>query len=459
MVLSSTTDIVNALVAKGVLTEEEGALLNKGREGEAAGQAKAMKKASKLSVSDAIDNAKIYGDIRVRYERRDIDRVDPTAANNGNYETNRSRYKFTLGAETKSGDWYSDIAFAASSNGRSDNVTFGDGGLGGGDLGMSAKDKGAVYIKRAMLGWNATPWLSIEAGRTKNPLYMVNSMVFDHDIVMEGVNEKLNYKLGETNLFANFGQWIYTGGGIQNNNLPGTTNQPTSRQNMILAFQAGAQQAFNDRTSAKAAIGYYDYTSNIKGGTPFKPFIGNLAADTSTNVQGTNDLAILDVLGEANYMATSNIGVRPYAEYAYNTNGSDRKAAACNAYGGSWCTASTDDTAWLVGITVGSAKDLKSFEGKKMAQGDWSLNLWYQSVGTYALDQNAVDTDIFDGRLNMEGTSLKAQYNVQDNVALNFTGAWGDRKNDQYGTTYTKADLGVNGTKFNLYQFDVTYKF
>ena len=31
----STTDIVNALVAKGVLTEEEGALLNKGREGEA----------------------------------------------------------------------------------------------------------------------------------------------------------------------------------------------------------------------------------------------------------------------------------------------------------------------------------------------------------------------------------------------------------------------------------------
>jgi hypothetical protein len=39
MVLRSTTDIVNALVAKGVLTEEEGALLTKGHDGEVAGAA------------------------------------------------------------------------------------------------------------------------------------------------------------------------------------------------------------------------------------------------------------------------------------------------------------------------------------------------------------------------------------------------------------------------------------
>ena len=39
----STDDIVNALIAKGVLTEEEGALLQKGREGEKAGAAKKPK--------------------------------------------------------------------------------------------------------------------------------------------------------------------------------------------------------------------------------------------------------------------------------------------------------------------------------------------------------------------------------------------------------------------------------
>ena len=471
MVLRSTTDIVNALVAKGVLTEEEGALLNKGREGEAAGQAKALKKAGKVSISDAIDNAVVYGDIRARYERRNIDRTDATTGipAGSNMETNRSRYKITLGVETKSGDWYSDLAFALSSNGRSDNVTFGDAGLATyipsnstsnklSDAGMSAKDKGAVYLKRAMVGWKPTDWLAVEVGRMKNPLYMVNSMVFDHDIVMEGAQEKLNYKLNDnTKLFANLGQWVYTGGGIQANDGTGTT----ARQNMVLAFQGGVEQAFNDRLSAKAAIGYIDYTSNSNALGAYVPFTGNAAA-TST-ATGVNDLAILDVLGEANYMATSNIGVRPYAEYAYNTLGSDRRNSAIAASSGGIKTAlqaaGNDDSAWLVGVSVGSAKDLKSFAAKKMVAGDWSANLWYQSVGTYALDVNAVDTDIFDGRVNMEGTTLKAQYNVQDNVALNFTGAWGDRKNNAYGTTYSKADLGYNGTKFELYQFDVTYKF
>ena len=94
-----------------------------------------------------------------------------------------------------------------------------------------------------------------------------------------------------------------------------------------------------------------------------------------------------------------------------------------------------------------------------MAKDDWSLNLWYQDVGIWALDPNAVDTDIFDGRLNMKGTTLKAQYNVEDNLLLNFTGGWATRKNDAYGTTWTKADLNQNLKNFELYQFDVTYKF
>ena len=459
MVVNSTTDIVNALVAKGVLTEEEGALLNKGREGEAAGQAKALKKASKLSVSDAIDNAKIYGDIRARYERRNQD----LASNGGNYDANRSRYKITAGVETTSGQWYSDLAVAMGKGGRSDNVTFGDGYVGA-DAGMSTKDSQTLYVKRAMIGWKPTDWLAVEAGRTKNPLYMVNAMVFDHDIVMEGLNEKLNYKMGDTNLFANLGQWVYTGSGIAGNDTQGTT----SRQNVVLAFQAGVEQAFSDKFTAKGAIGYYDYTANgmnAKGvqQVPFVPYVGNTNVTTATAAAaGVNDLAILDILGEANYMVTSNIGVRPYGEYAYNTLGSDRfnsAVAAGGANAAAISAAGNDDSAWLVGISVGSAKDLKSFASKKMAKNDWNLNLWYQSVGTYALDPNAIDSDIFDGKLNMEGTSLKAQYNLEDNVALNFTGAWGDRKNNAYGTTYSKADIAVNGTKYELFQFDVTYKF
>lgn len=59
----STTDIVNALVTKGVLTEEEGALLTKGRAGEVESQAKKEKKISSGKVGGAVN---IRGYLQVR---------------------------------------------------------------------------------------------------------------------------------------------------------------------------------------------------------------------------------------------------------------------------------------------------------------------------------------------------------------------------------------------------------
>jgi hypothetical protein len=307
-----------------------------------------------------------------------------------------------------------------------------------------------------MLGWNATPWLAIEAGRMKNPLFMVNAMVFDHDIVFEGAQEKLKFTMGDTTLFGNVGQYIYMGKGVGSNNDSTTTQ----RQSMVLAFQGGLEQAFNSSTSAKAAIGSYVYTGkNTTSGTG-----GIIAGTTSGNFNPTtgdaistgspvNDISIVDALGEVNYMVSNNVGIRPYAEYAYNTRGSDRQTA-------SGIAGSNDDSAWLVGFSVASAKDFKSFQSKKMFAGDWNVNLWYQDVGVYALDPNSVDTDIFDGRVNMKGTSLKAQYNVQDNVMLNFTGGWGTRKNAQYATAAgAKVDLNGDVKSVDVYQFDVTYKF
>ena len=447
---SSTTDIVDALVSKGVLTEEEGKLISKGATSKAKADEKANK--SRISVGSFIDNATMYGDIRARYERRDADVVASTSPGSTsgvagqNFDNNRGRFKLTFGIETKSGNAYSDLAFAMGSNGRSDNSTFGKTSAGAYD-----KTDSALFVKRAMFGYNVTDWLSIEAGRMKNPLYSVNAMVFDYDIVFDGAQEKLKYKLGDTNLFANFGQYVYSGEKVASSN-GGTTT--TSRQNMLLAFQAGAEQAFvADKLSAKAAVGYYNYTANSGGAGKYVPMLGNTPA-TAENY-GVNDLAILDIPAEVNYMVSSSIGVRPYAEYAYNTNGSDRQRAAGVA-------GSNDDTAWLVGLTLGSAKDFKAFTGKKLAKNDWSANLWYQEVGTYALDQNSVDSDIFDGRLNMKGTVLKAQYMVEDNFALNFTGGWGSRKNSQYGTNAPKVDIGDKTTSiddYTLYQFDATYKF
>src|SRR5450830_290863 len=200
----STTDIVNALVSKGVLTEEEGALLTRGHDGEKEGQEKAMKKASKFKVSDAIDSETVYGDIRVRAEARSGNGINAatTAATNPSIdqERDRARYKLTLGVKTESGAFYTDLALAMGANGRSDNATFG-----GKDATANINNKETAYIKRAMIGYKATDWLTVEAGRMDNPLY-TTPMVWDADLTFEGLAEKVKFKAGDADIFLTAAQ-------------------------------------------------------------------------------------------------------------------------------------------------------------------------------------------------------------------------------------------------------------
>ena len=457
----STTDIVNALVAKGVLTEEEGALLTKGRTDEAAGQAKALKKAGKLKISDAIDSATVYGDVRVRYEHREGQGVGATAstAPNAGQTVERGRYKVTLGVKTESGNWYTDLALAMGSRGRSDNATFAS------FVGSNVNTKEALYVKRAMVGFKATDWLTLEAGRMDNPLY-TTPMVWDADLTVEGLAEKVNYKVNDNlALFGTAMQASYSGvGGKTSFTDPNSSAAgANTTSNEQLAFQGGAKYNFNDSTSGKAALTYSMFTHGGAGvasaTTGFNPGTGAASIGYSALV---NDLDTIEIPAEINYMTSSNIGVRLFGDYVYNTSADDRAkhsgiSAAANGSSGS------DDTAWMLGVMVGSAKDLKAFEGNKMAKGDWSARLWYQDVGVWAVDQNTVDSDFMDSRVNMQGTVFKTAYNVQDNVIVNFAYGHAKRKNDTFGTNASANaganDLALNLKSFDLLQFDLTYKF
>ncbi len=451
----STTDIVNALVAKGVLTEEEGALLTKGREMESAGQAKAMKKASKLKVSDAIDNATVYGDIRVRAEHREGDGIGAvsTTANN-DASRDRARYKMTLGVKTESGDWYTDLALAMGANGRSDNATFGK------SAAANINDKEQLFIKRAMVGVKATDWLSLEAGRLDNPLY-TTPMVWDADLTFEGLVEKAKFKAGNADIFLTAAQASYQGDRKSYSGTSAATDTTTAE---LFAFQGGAKFAINDSTSAKAALTYTTYNHNT-GKTPFSPTLNTSLIGTVTAAgAGVNDLDIIEIPAEVNWMVSSNVGVRVFGDYAYNTSGDDRykaavAATAAGAARNQVSAAGNDDTAWMLGVAIGSAKDLKAFEGNKMAKGDWSARIWYQDVGAYSVDANAVDSDFMDSRVNMKGTVIKAQYNFQDNVYANFAYGHATRKNDALGTGGAAKDLDLNLNSYDLVQLDLTYKF
>ena len=407
----------------------------------------------------------------------------------GEVNLQRARYKLTFGVATSAGDWYSDFAMAMGAKGRSDNADFGN-------LQANEVDsKQALFVKRAMIGWKATDWMTLEAGRMANPLY-TSSMVWDADLNVEGLAEKFKYTMGDTDFFATAVQSEYLGirklvggavagaapstwGGVSgtaaNGSLVGTAE--------MFAFQAGLRHAFNSNLTGKGALTYTTYSKNPyttnfgdgqTGYTAATTGTATLTTATATTVVtvpvaainsvgngvgsnqwGVNDLNVIEIPAEFNYMASNNIGIRLYEHFAWNTSADDRARNANIGLSG----AGSDDKAWSVGFVVGSAKDLKAFEGNKMAKGDWNAKIWYQSVGAWAVDAALVDSDIFEGRVNMEGTAFKAQYNVADNVLLNFTGAWGQKKNANL-YAFGIGDVSSRDIdKLDLYQFDLTYKF
>lgn len=477
----STFDLVQALVAKGVLTEEEALPLLKGREADIQLADKKVKKAAKLSVSDAVDNATLYGDMRVREEYRTgkgIGSFGTPAANvNAKQSRNRYRGKMTLGVKTEAGAWYSDLALAVGSAGRTDNFTFGGGTsstTGQSSTGTSAaagtsiSDKPQINLKRAMIGFKATDWLTVEAGLMANPLY-TTPMVWDADLTVVGLAEKITYPVGLGEAFGNLVQMAYTGDRNRTDpsNVAVDTTTPT---NELLAFQGGYKYPFSSTTTAKAALTYYYYThgdtyaGNALTANNHGVFTPKLGTDSSVGSQsGVNNLQILEIPAEVNWMVTNSIGVRAYGDYAVNLDADARANAAALAtptnaavYKG----ASGDDAAWLLGIVVGSANDLKSFEANKLVKGDWQARIWYQDVGVYSLDPNTPDSDFMDSRVNMKGVVLKGQYNFADNVALNAAYGHATRKNDAVGAVYAAGnDIGLNLTSFDLFQLDLTYKF
>src|SRR5262245_12190051 len=100
----TSSDVIYTLMAKGVLTEEEGHQLLDGRDKEVEAEKKAQKSAGRLTIAEFIDNATLYGDVRVRGEYRS---GEDAGVNSEDRE--RTRYKITFGIKTKANDFYTDL--------------------------------------------------------------------------------------------------------------------------------------------------------------------------------------------------------------------------------------------------------------------------------------------------------------------------------------------------------------
>ncbi len=434
----TTEDLVNALVTKGILTEDEAAILTKKHAGET--KARDQKVKSKLSISKYLDEGKLYGDIRVRQEWRNADEY----GGNESRDRSRQRYKITLGFKTKiSENWFTDLALSMGSKGRSDNATLGSGG----DQG----NKEELFVKRAMIGWAVNDWLTLQAGRIKNPLY-TKPMIWDKDLTWDGVSWKTKYKMSKQTT-------ISTTGGV--NTVTGDDTQTSmfdddKDSQYQLSAQVIGKHKFDKKSgpSAKVGLTYTMYTNDDDDGDIFDPTnIGQPAQNA------LNDLSLIEIPADYKMMVKPGLGMTVFGDYAYNIDGDDRRKAWINSNGGGNNGGADDNSAFMLGLGFGSYKDFKALDKGKQKKGDWKGNLWYQEVGTYSVDPNHVDSDIFDSKVNLKGIAFKGQYMIEDNVKFNIAYAHGEINDKSVGCTPGVAgDTKMCIDTMDLLQLDVTYK-
>ena len=434
---NTTEDLINALVTKGILTEDEALLLTKTSNGNYAKRNKEIK--SKLTISKHLEKATLYGDIRARQEWRNAKEY----GGNDEVDRSRQRYKITLGVKTNiTDDWYTDLALAMGSKGRSDNATLGSGGY--------EESKQAVYVKRAMIGWKPQDWLAIEAGRIKNPLY-TKPMVWDKDLTWDGIAVKAKHKLNKlTALEFKGGVNTMIGDDKQYKN---SSSSDVDSQYMG-AVQIVGKHKFDKKKgpSLKVGLTHTFYTNDEDGDVVFDP-----SAEGNTAQTYINHLSLIEIPVDYKLMVKPGIGMNLFGDFAYNLQGDDRRNAW--VVGGNE-GGKSDDTAIMVGLGFGSYKNFKALDKGKQKAGDWKGKLWYQEVGTYAVDPNHVDSDIFDSKVNTKGFAFKGQYLIEDNVKANIAFAKGKIADKTVGCTPgVKGDTGICLDDMSLVQMDVTYKF
>jgi polyhydroxyalkanoate synthesis regulator phasin len=462
----NTVDLVNALVTKGILTEEEGMNLVKGHEVEKDDMAAASKKnvSKGISISDALDSVQLTGDVRARYEYRKADGISEATPNlSASDELDRARYAYHIGFKAQSDDFFTEFRLASNASSRSPNVDLAKSDANG----TNSKTTGAVYVDRAYVGWNMAPWVTVIAGRMENPNY-TSVLTWDKDITPEGLTEKFKYTAGDAHLFANLSQWLIQGK-QEYTVLNGASTDKSTLQEYV--FQGGLEYDLSSISSFKIAPMFTTYTGNgTQGGNIYSKFIpglstvnnalGNYGANAGT--QGVNHLKVIDIPAQFDYMY-KDYGMRLWADYAVNTDADKRAAdagAAYNAFSG-------EDSAYLIGAQIGTSPDLKTWRKQStywgdtsgMRKGDWSGRLWWQHIEAFALDPNQIDSDIMNAQVNMEGWATSGIYMLSKNTFATATYAHGSRINKALGTGYSVDTNGVYADNYNLLQMDLTFKF
>jgi hypothetical protein len=443
--------------------------------------------AGKWKLSAPITELELYGDVRLRYEYRAGRTADNNLSTEDDWqERSRERYRLRIGLRgVLADDWFFGVRLETSNKRNSTNVTFG----GDGGTGPFAKDDDGIYVGQAYLGYKGFKDITLTGGRMPNPL-VTTLMTWDADINPEGVAEQwkhtFNLEFGggggaespqgyskdgksvsvaqtssepfklKIDVFANFAQFVYDDANPENPVGPrSTTTSQTGRirgnqlipntDAWLLAWQVGTRFTFPKNIYAQIAPTFYNYTGSgdsfnihFQGGSPF---VSN-SASMSQNQVGVNSLLIFDMPMEVGWKL-GELPMRIFGDFAVNLEADERAKGALHPDKGD------QRYAYQIGLGIGQLK-LKH---------DWQLEAFWQHSEQYSLDPNLVDSDIFDGRVNVEGVVVRGGYALSDAVIFNLTWGYGWRIDNALGTGGAH-DIAINPLdQYQIFQADLNVKF
>jgi Putative porin len=418
--------LIDILVKKGLINDQEAEDLRADLVKDFAATS-----AGKLNLSTPLTEFKISGDVRVRFE----DRTGKIAVTEDHLERERFRYRFrTSLAGRLLNNWAFGVRLETATGSRSSNVTMGD------DAGPFAKTNDAVNIGQIYATWTPTAEWTFTVGRMANPL-VTTSMVWDGDINPEGLSEQFKHRAGNNEFAVTLGQFLYSTSGNQNTTTVTATAPAGAKDLFLTAWQGSYKRYVEGATTffqiAPTVYAYYN-TDQRK----------NPAAFNSVMVAGNpapiNNLFVLEVPFEYDWVAANGVALRAFADVAINFDADKRAAKFGRA------DLDGEDKAFHVGFQYGKAS----------LPGEWDARIFYQSVGAFALDANLVDSDLFDSKTNMQGWVLGGNYALGAATQLSLTLAQGQRKNDTV-IAPGAGDVGSNNAleKYWLLQADLNIKF
>ena len=442
--------LIDILQRKGVLSQKEAAAV---REELAHSSSKDSDSASRIKLSSAVTELRLYGDLRLRYQYESKDTQFTREAGGGSNVSQQSRWRFRLrlNADFKLGDRvFGGVELQTAQASDSANQTF--------ENGFSDYN---IFISKAYMGWHVNDWLTVTGGKFTNPFYSTE-LVWDPDINPTGVAEVIAFhKMVDSGGVS--------GGGYSKD---GKTYQPAAASALPweLSLVAG-QFIFDDNRESNGPdtdlstdaylfetqlIGSYKFGSTKLTVAPgWLTYINGSLSDVENNnsfndpiagLGGTRNLNLLLVPGDLSFKLGS-LKTKFFWDFSYNFDAEKRveDIYAVRNLPGRASHATADDFAYLVGVQFG--------ENKKA--GDWSFLANWRQTGLGAVDPNLNDSDFAQSELNTRGVETGLAYNFTDFAigAVTYDYAWNLR--DSRVDPFALGDANVS----HVLQVDISVKF